>query len=1089
MQVTKTASVTPVQPTVPQASATFYPRRCQSVNCAGFIGASVAQKLDDQWMQRAEQLLGQVKPKLDAIRQLIADATGAKIPGSLAELQELKKKAEAGTAWVDMYQSRLELLGGAIEVKSAEELLQRIPSMKISEAMQLRDLAHKAQQCARVIDRLIGTRPPNVGARAMGAEAGAEARAEAAAGAGAEAGVETGAEAGAEASSSSSSTTLSALDASSATAPPSLPVATTPTPSDAPSRSLSCSASSSSLSATAATAAPPPPPTAHLENAAPSPRPGRGKSTATTLSPAATVAITEAIRPSQAQVMRVILQAHKCRPVVVPRLDELKLKYVRATDDWAKDAIRTLRLKIGPLSEKESPHLEALIAALEPVVHMGFTFDEMREKEGERGGGAASGEPMVISPEAEEAPGACTDHEVRCLCRLPENAKKSTLVQCDECAEWYHLSCIHLSAKELKARRKQPLFCPICLHRRGFPSELACPPPLTARRVGAFARVSFGAVKRVLEAGKRLPLVSVNAVTLLSYLVDTAEAFKQRAAAAVEAATAMPQVETPEAVGTVVAATAEVTKEAAAAAAAAVETEVSAVEIEVVPALVEGRTSPTNAAAGMPVAEVGVAGPAIVVESDTPPGGTPTAIDMAGVSGTATLLLAMPPSAAAMERPAGDVLLTKVLAKRELGVQTIQGLCKLVSEGAGLEVDMQQDIASLRRAIWEQVVPMCFTESTDVDQALGIRQHLGPVDHPFSLMMFQQILESGRKLGLQSSDLYIRCADAEAKITTWLRTAESSKFGSDELVQLADQALPCPRMVLMGELGFRRVLAAQLHAERQHRKALDAELGTQAPALSTEPEVYCICRRRDDGTCMVACESCDEWFHIGCINEALAGKKKFEGDFTCPICVALAPPVAPPVLPPVLPAAQEAAMGVVPARESPRPLSLGDELPQYREDWDQEMLQGQSAGQERWSGHGQWPGQGELHGVVETCPQPQQPYLHEPHGYPHLPPAEEGQHLCRVQQVQPPNHQAQGPQPPWVQPTQMPPREADGLPRWEEPPRQATYEYQRPATDPFHTQQLHASQQVRAPRAHPAAVHEPASAASTEANNQQHPEW
>jgi hypothetical protein len=54
------------------------------VNCAGFIGASVAQKLDDQWMQRAEQLLGQVKPKLDAIRQLIADATCAKIPDGLA---------------------------------------------------------------------------------------------------------------------------------------------------------------------------------------------------------------------------------------------------------------------------------------------------------------------------------------------------------------------------------------------------------------------------------------------------------------------------------------------------------------------------------------------------------------------------------------------------------------------------------------------------------------------------------------------------------------------------------------------------------------------------------------------------------------------------------------------------------------------------------------------------------------------------------------------------------------------------------------------------------------------------------------------
>ena len=31
--------------------------------------------------------------------------------------------------------------------------------------------------------------------------------------------------------------------------------------------------------------------------------------------------------------------------------------------------------------------------------------------------------------------------------RPHQNSKKSTMVQCDECAEWYHLSCIHLSAK------------------------------------------------------------------------------------------------------------------------------------------------------------------------------------------------------------------------------------------------------------------------------------------------------------------------------------------------------------------------------------------------------------------------------------------------------------------------------------------------------------------------------------------------------------------------------------------------------------------------------------------------------------------
>ena len=40
---------------------------------------------------------------------------------------------------------------------------------------------------------------------------------------------------------------------------------------------------------------------------------------------------------------------------------------------------------------------------------------------------------------------------------------------------------------------------------------------------------------------------------------------------------------------------------------------------------------------------------------------------------------------------------------------------------------------------------------------------------------------------------------------------------------------------------------------------------TQSPDLSSNTDVYCFCRRLDDGRLMVQCNQCDGWFHGECV--------------------------------------------------------------------------------------------------------------------------------------------------------------------------------------------------------------------------------
>ena len=59
---------------------------------------------------------------------------------------------------------------------------------------------------------------------------------------------------------------------------------------------------------------------------------------------------------------------------------------------------------------------------------------------------------------------------------------------------------------------------------------------------------------------------------------------------------------------------------------------------------------------------------------------------------------------------------------------------------------------------------------------------------------------------------------------------------------------------------------------------------TQSPDLSSDTEVYCFCRRPDDGRLMVQCEQCDWWFHGGCISVTTQEVADLD-QYICPSCM------------------------------------------------------------------------------------------------------------------------------------------------------------------------------------------------------------
>lgn len=81
-------------------------------------------------------------------------------------------------------------------------------------------------------------------------------------------------------------------------------------------------------------------------------------------------------------------------------------------------------------------------------------------------------------------------------------------------------------------------------------------------------------------------------------------------------------------------------------------------------------------------------------------------------------------------------------------------------------------------------------------------------------------------------------------------------------------------------------------AKLQHQATIETSVGgstqdASAAPESEEEEQYCFCGGRDDGTMMIACDECNEWYHIRCLKLTARHVKALSATstpFVCPSC-------------------------------------------------------------------------------------------------------------------------------------------------------------------------------------------------------------
>jgi hypothetical protein len=357
------------------------------------------------------------------------------------------------------------------------------------------------------------------------------------------------------------------------------------------------------------------------------------------------------------------------------------------------------------------------------------------------------------------------------------------------------------------------------------------------RKLGKFSRVPLRTVRRLLAAAQRdLPVTGVNAVTFLACLVDSATAWKAKCDAALKSDAAL----------------------------ADPEADPEAQQPEAAP----GQSEATEEAATAALATEGAEGAASSLTS-------------------------------------------------------LRRVSQLISEGTSLEVDMSAELRGLRRSVWVIVArtltqqPAANTPPADAVVAVDasgpggvgsavdatgadVLALFSPPALCVDLDLLLGMVDGGRGLGLDiqsaagdGQEVFAAVAAAVSGITSWLVEAETLPFGSDELLALADRALGVRRLHLGGEVGFRRLLAARVHRHQTLRKQQPAT-GQSAIIADDLAGPYCLCRGGDDGSAMVECEVCAEWFHAACLGlgaKELGTSKRKNGDiadtatgFQCPVC-------------------------------------------------------------------------------------------------------------------------------------------------------------------------------------------------------------
>lgn len=74
--------------------------------------------------------------------------------------------------------------------------------------------------------------------------------------------------------------------------------------------------------------------------------------------------------------------------------------------------------------------------------------------------------------------------------------------------------------------------------------------------------------------------------------------------------------------------------------------------------------------------------------------------------------------------------------------------------------------------------------------------------------------------------------------------------------------------------------------QRQLQKQYDAFVRAPRYAPDSGAELFCVCRKEDNGDLMVACDGCDEWYHFKCMKLDLKWKNLVKS-YQCPFCCVL----------------------------------------------------------------------------------------------------------------------------------------------------------------------------------------------------------
>jgi transposase InsO family protein len=100
-----------------------------------------------------------------------------------------------------------------------------------------------------------------------------------------------------------------------------------------------------------------------------------------------------------------------------------------------------------------------------------------------------------------------------------------------------------------------------------------------------------------------------------------------------------------------------------------------------------------------------------------------------------------------------------------------------------------------------------------------------------------------------------------------------------------DRLRPCREVTLPPWLRRRRNLVLSQPQDTSSSEPQTSSIGSSDPDDSEDSDepLFCLCRGPDDGTLMVACDQCEEWFHVHCLTISEREAKDMDV-FTCPFC-------------------------------------------------------------------------------------------------------------------------------------------------------------------------------------------------------------